>query len=78
MPTTKLTVKVDADLCIGAAACVDSASKFFRLDEDNIAFLSDPATGEEKRSVTLDVTDAEANLIRDAAANCPTSAITVA
>ncbi len=74
----KLTVKVNGDLCIGAAACVDTAPKLFHLDEDNVAFLVDPTSGAEKRTVTFDVTDEEAALIRDAVANCPTSAISMA
>ena len=77
MATTKLTVKVDGNLCIGAAACVDAAPKFFHLDEDNVAFLKDPVSGEEKRAITFDVSEEEASLIRDAVGNCPTSAISI-
>jgi ferredoxin len=71
-----MTVSVDAKACIGAASCVGSAPHLFKLDEDNVAYLVDPATQEEKRTVTLDVTDEEKALIMEAVLNCPTSAIT--
>lgn len=77
MSLSKLTVKVDPKACIGAASCVASAPKLFKLDEDNAAYLLDPVTGEEKLSVTIEVTDAERALIQEAVENCPTSAITV-
>jgi ferredoxin len=76
MASSKLTVKVDTKLCIGAASCVATAPKLFKLDEDNVAYLVDPATGEEKTSLTIEVTDAEKALIQEAVDNCPTSAIT--
>jgi ferredoxin len=77
MPTSKLTVKIDTKACIGAASCVATSPKLFNLDEDNVAFLVDPATGEEKSTLTLEVSDAEKALIQEAADNCPTSAITI-
>jgi ferredoxin len=76
--STKLTVKVDTKACIGAASCVSVAPQFFKLDEDNVAFLIDPASGEEKTSITFDANDEEAAAIREAVENCPTSAITIA
>ncbi len=77
MATSKLTVKVDTKLCIGAASCVSIAPKFFKLDEDNTAFLVDPATGDEKTSITFDATPEEAAAIRESVENCPTSAIVI-
>lgn len=77
MPTTRLTVKVDTKLCIGAASCVGIAPQLFALDEDNTAYLIDPVTGEEKTSITIDATDTEKAAILEAVENCPTSAIAV-
>jgi Fe-S-cluster-containing dehydrogenase component len=75
--TTKLTVKIDTKLCIGAASCVSVAEKFFKMDEDNVAYLVDPVTGEEKTTITFDASPKEARDIQDAVDNCPTSAISM-
>jgi ferredoxin len=77
MSSSKLTVKIDTNLCIGAASCVATAPKLFKLDEDNVALLVDPVTGDEKSTLTLDVTDAEKALIQEAIDNCPTTAISI-
>jgi ferredoxin len=77
MATSKLTVKVDTKLCIGAASCVGIAPQLFALDEDNTAYLIDPVTGEQKTSITIDATDEEKSVILEAVENCPTSAIAV-
>ncbi len=73
-----MTVKVDGKLCIAAASCVNVAPKFFDLDEDNVAFLIDPATGEAKSSITFDASPEELASLKEAVENCPTSAITLA
>jgi ferredoxin len=78
MSSNKLTVKVDTKLCIGAASCVGVAPQFFKLDEDNVAFLIDPVTGEEKTSITFEANEEDAAAIQEAIENCPTSAITLA
>ncbi len=75
MSSTKVTVKVDGKLCIAAASCVNVAPKFFDLDEDNVAFLVNPVTGEEKTSITIEASDEEVAAIRESVENCPTSAI---
>jgi ferredoxin len=77
MSSTKVTVKVDRKLCIGAASCVNVAPKFFNLDEDNIAFVIDPANGEEKTSISFEATAEELADLKEAVENCPTSAITI-
>jgi ferredoxin len=77
MPSSKLTLKIDTELCIGAASCVSIAPQLFKLDEDNVAYLVDPVTSEEKTTLTLEVTEAEKALIEEAIDNCPTSAISV-
>jgi ferredoxin len=77
MSSTKVTVKVDGKLCIAAASCVNVAPKFFDLDEDNVAFLIDPANEEARSSITFDATPEELAALKEAVENCPTSAISL-
>jgi ferredoxin len=77
MSSTKVTVKVDTKLCIGAASCVNVAPKFFNLDEDNAAFLIDPANGDAKTSISFEASVEELAELKEAVENCPTSAITL-
>ncbi len=72
----KVTVTIDSSACIAASACVDTAPKFFRLDEDNVANIIGP-NGEGAFTQELDVTDEQKKLLEDAANACPTSAIQV-
>jgi len=60
--TKKYRIKVDRDLCIGAASCVALAAKTFELDAENKAII-----------LAEDADTAEA--IRLAAESCPTKAI---
>ena len=59
------TVKVDRNLCIGAASCVAVAPKAFALDGQAIAVILDTAE-EEDNSALL-----------DAAKSCPVDAIII-
>lgn len=59
----KITVKVDRDLCIGAATCVAVAPKMFVLDNEAKAIILETA-GEETYETAL-----------DAAKSCPVAAI---
>jgi ferredoxin len=77
MSSTKVTVKVDSKLCIAAASCVNVAPQFFDLDEDNVAFLIDPATKEARTSITFYASPEDLVAIKEAVENCPTSAITL-
>jgi ferredoxin len=72
----KLKVTVDPDLCIAAAACMGSAPKFFRMDDENRAVVVG-ADGSEAFSQIVEVTDAEKAAILEAAGSCPTTAIAV-
>ncbi len=72
---TKVTVKVDTKLCIGAASCVNVATKYFNLDEDNVAFLIDPVSGEAKTSIAFEANAEELAALKESVENCPTSAI---
>ncbi|KKR57252.1 MAG: hypothetical protein UU08_C0009G0017 [Candidatus Uhrbacteria bacterium GW2011_GWE2_40_58] len=73
----KITIKVDPDLCIGAASCVTVAPDTFRLNEENKAFVLDH--GEEPRGPvyerTIDVTEEEKETILLSAQSCPTLAV---
>jgi len=60
--TKKYRIKVDRNLCIGAASCVALAMKTFALDSENKAIVLDEA-GDSPESIKL------------AAESCPTKAI---
>lgn len=72
----KITVKIDPQVCIAAAACVDTDSTIFVIDEDNIAAVLKP-DGSEAREQTLDVSAEQKSRIIEASQACPTGAITV-
>jgi ferredoxin len=55
-------VSIDQSRCIGAGNCVHIAPRAFQLDEENIAYLVDPASVEDED-------------LLDAAKSCPTDAI---
>jgi ferredoxin len=57
------TAKVDRDLCVGAAACIESAPNAFGLDEEHIAVVL-PGASEESDGTLLEV-----------ARTCPATAI---
>ncbi|MBI4129901.1 ferredoxin [Candidatus Roizmanbacteria bacterium] len=59
----KVTVKIDRNLCIGAASCVAVAPKMFALDNEAKAIVLDTA-GEESFQAAV-----------DAAKSCPVAAI---
>ena len=58
----KYRIKVDRNLCIGAASCVALAMKTFELDEEN-------------KAVIIDEDGDDAETIKLAAESCPTKAI---
>jgi ferredoxin len=72
----KIIVRVDADLCIAAGACIDTAPKFFVLDDENRANVIGPAPSSAFEQ-ELDVTPAEYEAIQAAVQGCPTSAISI-
>lgn len=72
----KITVKIDSSSCIAAAACLDSAPKFFRLDEDSVANVVD-TEGDGGFEKELDVTPDELAAIKEAVQGCPSSAISI-
>lgn len=71
-------LKVDRNLCIGAASCVAIYPDVFSLDADNKAVV--PKKGGAKTSDLTDVTELDVSAIDDntlllAAQSCPTKAI---
>jgi len=62
MADKKYRVKIDRNLCIGAASCVALAMKTFALDAEN-------------KATVIDESGDEAETIKLAAESCPTKAI---
>jgi ferredoxin len=75
----RITIKVDPDLCIGAASCVTIAPETFQLNDENKAYVLDHGTEPTARSYerVVDVTQAEMDNIVLAAQSCPTLAVFV-
>jgi ferredoxin len=73
----KIRVKVDEDLCIGAASCVTIAPETFQLNVENKAFVYDHSRepGGSTYERWLEVTEEEKENILLAAQSCPTLAI---
>lgn len=73
----KLTIKVDPDLCIGAASCVTIAPETFQLNDENKAYVLDHGTEPTARTYerVVEVTDEEKDNLIMAAQSCPTLAI---
>ena len=73
----KIRVKVDEDLCIGAASCVTIAPETFQLNAENKAFVYDHSQEPEgsRYERWIEVTEDEKENIILAAQSCPTLAI---
>lgn len=75
----KITVKVDEDLCIGAASCITIDPATFVLNDENKAYVLDhgKAEGGDKYEREMEVTQDELDNIILAAQSCPTLAVIV-
>ena len=73
----KLKIKVDPDLCIGAASCVTISPETFQLNDENKAVVFDHGQEPSERTYEreIEVTEAEKENIILAAQSCPTLAI---
>jgi ferredoxin len=73
----KITIKVVPDLCIGAASCVTVAPDYYRLNEENKAYVLDHGKeeGEPVYERTVEVTEDEKETIILSAQSCPTLAV---
>jgi ferredoxin len=71
-------IKVDRDLCIGAASCIAVYPEIFELDEENIAVIKrqDGSKISDKTAIELlDVSEVDDDKLLMAAQSCPTAAI---
>ena len=73
----KILVKVDPELCIGAASCITVDPKHFELDDENKAVVLEPKapTAPKTYERMLELTDDEFDTLLLAAQSCPTLAI---
>lgn len=73
----KLIVKVDPDLCIGAASCVTIDPSTFVMNDENKAYVLDHGKEPLPRVYerVIEVTEEEKETIILAAQSCPTLAI---
>ncbi|MBI4713654.1 ferredoxin [Candidatus Uhrbacteria bacterium] len=73
----KLRIKVDPDLCIGAASCVTISPETFQLNDENKAVVFDHSQEPNGRTYErwIEVNDDEKENILLAAQSCPTLAI---
>ncbi|PJA47201.1 ferredoxin [Candidatus Uhrbacteria bacterium CG_4_9_14_3_um_filter_36_7] len=72
-----MKIKVDPDLCIGAASCVTVAPETFELNEENKAWVLDHGKNPDGSVYerTIEVTEEEKENIILAAQSCPTLAV---
>lgn len=73
----KLRIRVDEDLCIGAASCVTVAPETFMLNDENKAIVLDRTGADTTQTYErwVEVTDDEYRTILLGAQSCPTLAI---
>ncbi|MBT4856638.1 ferredoxin [Candidatus Uhrbacteria bacterium] len=73
----KLTIKVDPDLCIGAASCVTIDPATFLLNEENKVYVLDhgEAPGGQVYERVIEMTEDEKETLILSAQSCPTLAI---
>jgi len=75
----RITIKVDKDLCIGAASCVTVAPETFRLNDENKAYVLDHGQepGGPTYERTIEVSEEEKENILLSAQSCPTLAVSI-
>lgn len=72
-----LKVKVDRNLCIGAASCVAVAPATFELDAEGKAVIKKKDGSSTSEFVNYaDINDSETNIL-NAAKSCPVNAIVI-
>ena len=72
-----MRIRVDRDLCIGAASCVALLPEVFELDEEGKAVMKRIVGDKTSEWVDYKELSAEAQMILEAARSCPTSAIII-
>lgn len=74
----RLKIRVDRDVCIGAASCTIVSPGTFKIDNENKAVIIDPQDPTKTHNeLELEVDDAKKQEIVDAARSCPVAAIFV-
>lgn len=72
-----LKVKVDRDLCIGAASCVAVAPKVFELDSEGKAVIKKKDGSATSDFVSYSDIDDTEDTILNSAKSCPVDAIVI-
>lgn len=77
-----LTVKVDPQLCIGAASCVVVDPDHFEINTEGKAEVkqadpNDPASVQKAYELTMEVDEEGKQKLIEAAQSCPTQAILI-
>lgn len=73
----KLTVKIDKDLCIGAASCLVGDPDHFELNAEGKAQVKQSVHAKSSYETDIEVDEVKKKTILLAAASCPTQAISV-
>ncbi|MDP3724166.1 MAG: ferredoxin [bacterium] len=72
----KIKIRVDQNICIGAASCTVVSPSVFKINDQNKAVVIDPANPSNAApELTLDVDETKKQEIIDAARSCPVAAI---
>jgi len=73
----KITIRIDPSLCITAANCTGIAPKIFHINEEGLAEVMDESGVPQGYEHTVEVSDADAELIDEAVESCPARAISI-
>ena len=73
----KIKIKVDKELCIGAAACVVVDPATFVMNDENKAYVLDHGQDDQIYQRELEVSDEELSRILLAAESCPVLAVII-
>lgn len=71
----KFTIKVDPDLCIGAASCVTIDPTHFQLNAENKAYIPGVPPDDHAYERVVEISDEQKDNLILAAQSCPTLAI---
>ncbi|HBV32926.1 TPA: ferredoxin [Patescibacteria group bacterium] len=72
-----MRIRVDRELCIGAASCLALLPEVFELDEEGKAVIIDKDGNKTSDNTDYSKIGIDANLILEAARSCPTNAIII-
>lgn len=73
----KVTVRIDPSSCILAANCVGIEPKLFQIGQEAYVELIDASGTLRGTEYTFEASDAELEMIEEAAESCPTRAISM-